>query len=62
MLNQFQINSLLEGEALLECFGNLYEFCGMEGGKYVFQSVNDDYHITVSYENLIRMPEYDIQY
>lgn len=62
MLNQYQINELLDGCALLECLGNLYEFIGSENGKYIFQNVNNDSYIKCSYKSLLTMPEYDIQY
>lgn len=57
-----QINDLLEGKALLVCLGNLYEYIGIEKGKYLFQSVNDDGCIRVSRKNLLTMPQYDIEY
>lgn len=57
-----QINDLLEGKALLVCLGNLYEYIGIEKGKYLFQSVNDDGYIRVSRKNLLTMPQYDIEY
>lgn len=57
-----QVEDVLDGAALLEYLGNLYEYAGMDQGKYLFQSVNDDHSIWGSYENLLTMPEYDIQY
>lgn len=57
-----QINEILEGLALLEYIGCLYEYAGMEKEKYIFQSINDDHYIKVSYDSLLTMNEYDIQY
>lgn len=62
MLNTSQLNDILEGIALLEYFGNLYEYAGMEAGKYIFQCVSDDSYIKVTAESLRTLPEYDIQY
>lgn len=56
-----QINDLLEGKVLLVCLGNLYEYIGIEKGKYLFQSVNDDGYIKTSRKNLLTMPRYDIE-
>lgn len=61
-MNIKQAYDLLDGVAFLECLGNLYEYSGTERGKLIFQSVNDDHFIKVSFENLISMPEYSIQY
>lgn len=57
-----QFNDILDGVALLEYFGNLYEYAGMESGKYIFQSVNDDSYIKVTPENLRTCQEYGVQY
>lgn len=62
MINTSQLNDLLEGVALLGYFGNLYEYAGMEAGKYIFQSVNDDSYIKVTPESLRTFPEYGVQY
>lgn len=61
MINTSQLNDLLEGVALLEYFGNLYEYVGMEAGKYIFQSVSDDSDIKATPESLRTLPEYDMQ-
>ncbi len=61
-MNIKQAHDLLDGVALLECLGNLYEYIGTEQSKHIFQSVNDDHIIKTSFENLISMPEYNIQY
>lgn len=57
-----RVNDILDGVALLEYFGNLYEYAGMESGRYIFQSVNDDSYIKVTPESLRTFPEYDVQY
>lgn len=57
-----QVEDLLDGVALLECLGNLYEYVGTDDGKCVFQSVSNDQCIKSSYENLFVMPEYSAQY
>ncbi len=57
-----QVEDLLDGVALLECLGNLYEYVGMDQGKYIFQSISSDQFIRSSYKNLFTMPEYCIQY
>lgn len=62
MITAKQISELTDGYALLECLGNLYEYIGTEAGKYIFQSMSNDRHIKTSYENLMTMPEYNIQY
>ena len=62
MINANQLEDILEGHAYLECLGNLYEYIGYKNGKFLFQSVSDDYHIEASYETLLNMPEYEIQY
>lgn len=46
------INDLLEGRALLEYMGNLYEYIGHEKELLLFQCVNDDSHIKRTYEQL----------
>lgn len=60
-MKESQINSILEGKALLVHLGNLYEYIGEEKGKYLFQSVNDDGYIKTSRKNLLTMPQYDIE-
>ena len=62
MLTRKEIRELLDGCALLECLGNLYEYIGLENGMYLFQSVNDDHWIKTDYEKLRTMPEYSIKY
>lgn len=48
-----EIKCLLDGHALLEYIGNYYEYVGSENGKFIFQNVNDDSHIKLSYEQLL---------
>lgn len=62
MITGRQIDELMDGCALLECLGNLYEYIGSEGGKLVFQSISNDRFIKTDVENLLTMPEYQIQY
>ena len=57
-----QAEDLMEGVALMECLGNLYEYIGVDQGQCIFQSVSNDQFIKTSYENLLTMPEYRIQY
>ena len=57
-----EVEDLLDGCALLEYSGNLYELAGFENGKYIFQNVNDDSHIRCTYESLWASREYEIQY
>ena len=61
-MTERQLDEVLEGTALLEHIGNLYEYVGMEHGKYVFQAVNDDYYFIIGYERIIGNPDYDAQY
>lgn len=60
-MKESQINSILEGKALLIYLGNFYEYIGKEKGKYLFQSINDDGYIKTSRINLLTMPQYDIE-
>ena len=62
MITAKQIDELTDGCALLECLGNLYEYIGMENGRYVFQSTSSDRYIKTGYENLLTMPEYSVCY
>lgn len=55
-------DDILDGVALLECLGSLYEYAGVKDGKFVFQSVSDDRCIKTTYEGLLTMPEYAIQF
>ena len=48
-----EVKCLLDGHALLEYIGNYYEYIGSENGKFIFQNVNDDSHIKLSYEQLL---------
>lgn len=48
-----EVKCLLDGHALLEYIGNYYEYVGSENGKFIFQNVNDDSHIKLSYEQLL---------
>lgn len=57
-----QAEDLIDGVALLEFLGNLYEYAGTDRGHYIFQSVSNDQFIRANYENLLTMPEYGIQY
>ena len=57
-----QIEDLMDGVALLESTGNLYEYAGTEQGKYFFQCVSNDQFIRTNYESLFTLPEYGIQY
>lgn len=57
-----QVHDLLDGCALLEYIGNLYEFCGTYQGMFLFQSVNDDQSIMVSYNNLVNRDDFYVQY
>lgn len=61
MITPEQVEALMDGCALLECLGNLYEYVGTENGKYVFQSVSNDRFIKADKEALLTMPEYHIQ-
>ena len=54
------VEDLLDGCALLEHCGNLYEYAGFENGKYIFQNVNDDSYIRCTYESLLSR-EYEIK-
>lgn len=58
-----KINEIMEGNALLESCGNLYEYIGHDKKKrLVFQNVNDDSHFAITYEEL-RLDEcYQVQY
>ena len=64
MLNTRQLEEIIDGCAFLESSsGNLYEFIGFDGDdRLCFQNVNDDSHIEVKRERLLRDPGYDIQY
>ena len=62
MITAKQVDELIDGCALLECLGNLYEYIGMENGRYIFQSTSNDRHIKTSFESLLTMPEYSISY
>ena len=62
MITENQVSELMDGCALLECLGNLYQYVGSENGKFVFQSMSNDSFIKTSYENLLTMPEYIIQH
>lgn len=57
-----QTEDLMNGVALMECSGNLYEYVGTDQGKYIFQCVSNDRFIKTNRENLLTMPEYGIQY
>jgi hypothetical protein len=62
-MTEKQVADLLDGVALLERLGDLYEYIGTdENGKLLFQSVNDDHYIRTSYENLLTMPEYEVKF
>lgn len=60
MITAKHVEELMDGCALLECLGNLYEYIGDEDGKHIFQSVNNDSYIKTSHENLLTMPEYSV--
>lgn len=62
MITRKQAFDLLDGCALLEVYGNLYEFCGTYQGQFLFQCVSDDQSILTSYENLIKRDDFYIQY
>lgn len=48
-----KINEIMKGDAFLESCGNLYEYIGRNKKKQlIFQNINDDSHITVTYEEL----------
>ena len=58
-----KINEIMEGCALLECCGNLYEYIGNNRrNKMLFQNVNDDSYLRLSYEELRTDQCYDICY
>lgn len=57
-----EINDILDGTALLEYIGNLYEYVGTENEKYIFQNINNDDYIKIKYNSLFTIPEYKIQY
>ena len=40
-MKENEIIRLLDGEAWVEYLGNLYEYIGDQGGKYMFQNIND---------------------
>jgi hypothetical protein len=53
----------MDGVALLESLGDLYEYVGTdENGRHLFQSVNDDYCIKASLESLLSTPGYEVKY
>lgn len=53
---------LLDGIARLDYLGNLYEYIGMEGENYIFQCVNNDCYIILSYDKIMTASECDILY
>lgn len=55
-----QLLNRLDGMTLLECRGNLYEYIGMEGDKYIFQDVTDDSYIKTSYNDLLTKECYSV--
>lgn len=42
MLSDKDIQDVLNGEAYVECLGNLYFYAGNEDEYRIFQSMNDD--------------------
>lgn len=58
-----KINEIMEGNALLESCGNLYEYIGHDKKqRLVFQNVNDDSHFSITHDELRRDECYQIQY
>lgn len=51
-MTEYEIADILDGCALLERCGNLYEYAGMDGERYIFQNVNDDSWVAMNYEAL----------
>ena len=62
MITPKQVEALMDGCALLECLGNLYEYVATENGKLVFQSISNDRFIKADEEALLTMLEYHIQH
>lgn len=58
MITAKQVDELIDGCALLEYLGNLYEYIGTENGKFIFQNINNDHFIKRDKENLLTMREY----
>lgn len=59
------IEDIMDGCAFLEYCGNLYEYAGHDKeNRLLFQNVNDDSHIAVSYGSLVsnKWNEYSIAY
>lgn len=48
---------ILDGCALLEAYGNYYEYIGNVDGRLCFQNVNDDSYIKSTYERLLHGSE-----
>lgn len=60
MLNQY-IEEVLDGYALLEDGGELYECVGHKNGKFVFQNAYGDDRMELSYETLRMRNDFGIQ-
>lgn len=61
-MKEKQINDVLDGCALLEYLGDLYEYVGSANGKHTFQCVTDDSHVILSYQELLTSPYVSVQY
>lgn len=62
-MREEKINDVLDGCALLEYLGDLYEYTGSSNnGKHIFQCVSDDSHVIFSYQELLTSPYIHVQY
>ena len=62
-MREEKINDVLDGCALLEYLGDLYEYAGSSNnGKHIFQCISDDSHVILSYRALLTSPDVDVQY
>ena len=62
MMNCEQIELILDGCALIEYCGNLYEYIGDQDGKHVFSDINDGEPIFVSDKALRNSSEFDFTF
>lgn len=54
MLDDKDIKSVLDGDSKIGYLGNVYEFVGYKDGKCIMQSVNSDYHMLISVDNMMK--------
>ena len=57
-MKEKQVTLVLDGEALIEYLGNLYEYIGEKDGKHLFSDVNDGYPLLVSDKALRQSTEF----